>query len=105
MQFVSENPKYISFFNRVFISDEFFFQTLLLNSPFKQAAVNEDLRFADWENPNPIVPATLLEADFERLQNTHHLFARKFDAARDSAVLDLIDKKILNSEAARMPHA
>ncbi len=104
VQFLDTHPKYIHFFNHVFISDEFFFQTLLLNSPFKQAAVNDDLRFADWENHNPTVPAILLEADFERLQGTHHLFARKFDAARDAAILDLIDEKILNLEDARTLH-
>jgi Core-2/I-Branching enzyme len=101
LEFLEQHPRYIQFFDHVFISDEFFFQTLLMNSPFKQAAVNDDLRFADWENPNPGIPATLLEADFERLQNTHHLFARKFDAARDSAILDLIDEKLLNLNPAK----
>ncbi|MBF2050660.1 MAG: hypothetical protein IGS54_25410 [Elainella sp. C42_A2020_010] len=95
IEFLDQHPRYTNFFDHVFISDEFFFQCILLNSPFKHAAVNDDLRFADWENPNPTVPATLLTADFERLRNTHHLFARKFDAKRDSAILDLIDQKIL----------
>jgi hypothetical protein len=97
IQFLDSHPRYTWFFDHVFISDEFFFQTLLMNSPFKYTAVNDDLRFADWENPNPTVPATLLEADFDRLRNTHHLFARKFDTKRDSAILDLIDEKILHA--------
>jgi hypothetical protein len=97
INFLDTHPRYTRFFDHVFISDEFFFQTLLLNSPFKNAAFNDDLRFADWENRNPTVPAILLEADFDRLQTTHHLFARKFDAKRDSVILDLIDKKLLNS--------
>jgi hypothetical protein len=99
IHFLDTHPKYIRFFDHIFISDEFFFQTLLLNSPFKQAAVNDDLRFADWDNHNPTVPAILMESDFERLQSTHHLFARKFDTARDSAILDLIDEKILSPKS------
>lgn len=95
VNFLEEQPRYTRFFDNVYISDEFFFQTLLLNSPFKDKAVNDDLRFADWDNPDFGVPAIFLTSDFERLQNTHHPFARKFDISRDSRILDLIDEKIL----------
>jgi hypothetical protein len=58
--------------------------------------INDDLRYLDWENPNPNVPATLLKNDFDKLATSSKLFARKFDMARDLEILDLLDQKLLD---------
>jgi hypothetical protein len=94
--FLASHKRYSRFFNQVLISDEFFFQTLLLNSPFKENAVDDDLRYTDWENPNPFPPAILTADYIDRLQEAPHLFARKFDVDRDDEILDLIDDRILS---------
>lgn len=62
---------------------------------FKNCIVNDDLKYIDWENPNPTPPAILGKSDFHRLVNSPKLFARKFDITRDAEILDLIDQQIL----------
>lgn len=93
--FVRSHPAFVKFFNHVYIPDELFFQSLLLNSPLRYTVVNNDLRFVDWDNPNPNVPATLNVDYFEQLRQSECLFARKFDANQDSQILDLIDQQLL----------
>lgn len=93
--FTQQNPKFVNYFKYTFIPDELFFQTIVLNSPFQANVTNDDLRYVDWDNPNPNVPATLLKDDFEKLTSSSKLFARKFDMSRDREILNLIDQQIL----------
>lgn len=93
--FIEQNPTFVNYFKYTFIPDELFFQTIVLNSPFKDHVINDDLRYVDWDNPNPNAPATLLKKDFETLTFSSKLFARKFDMTRDVEILDLIDQQIL----------
>ena len=89
------NKSFVNFFRYVDGPDEMFFQTLLLSSPLKDRIVNDNLFFIDWENPNPTRPRVFEKCDFERLVNSPKLFARKFDATRDSEILDLLEQKVL----------
>lgn len=98
--FVENNHKYVSFMTNTFLSDEVFFQTLLLNSPLRSTVVNSNLRYIDWENANPTPPAVLMVEDFASLRQTPDLFARKFDIDRDPEIFDLIDQQLLAESAA-----
>lgn len=93
--FMQTNKSFVNFFRYVDGPDEMFFQTLLLSSPLKDRIVNDNLFFIDWENPNPTRPRVFEKCDFERLVNSPKLFARKFDATRDSEILDLLEQKVL----------
>lgn len=92
---VAKKTGLVNYFKYTFIPDELFFQTIVLNSPFKDNAINDDLRYLDWDNPNPNVPATLLKDDFAKLKASSKLFARKFDMKRDQEILNVIDQQIL----------
>lgn len=95
-QFIQTNPRVIRFFQNTFIPDELFFQTIVLNSPFKEKVINNTLRYVDFTRANPTPPAVLMKDDFEFLSTgTDALFARKFDSTRDQEILDLIDQAIL----------
>lgn len=96
--FVAANPQVVRFFERVFAPDESLFQTILLNSPFADRLVNDDLRHVDWSGPDP-PPRILTSADFDALIASGDLFARKFDITRDAEILDLIDLAIARREA------
>jgi len=92
--YVDHNPAFVTFFRNVFIPDELFFQTLLLNSPLKPGIVNDSLRHIDWsEKKNN--PAILKEGDFKALCSSPKLFGRKFDPSVDRHILDMIDKHLL----------
>jgi len=95
--FVKQNPKFVKRFNYTSCSDEIFFQTLILNSPFKDKVVNDNMRYIDWAD-NVYHPRNLEKNDFEKIRQSEKLFARKFDASKDSDILDMIDEMILLSK-------
>jgi hypothetical protein len=91
--FLSANPWYARFFEHVHIPDELFFQTILLNSAVAERCVNFRLHHTEWSRVP--APAILMVEDFPQLVASPCLFARKFDPAVDSRVLDLIDDQLL----------
>jgi hypothetical protein len=46
--YVRDHPEFASVFRRVFIPDELFFQTILVNSELRNRIVNDDLRYIRW---------------------------------------------------------
>ena len=93
-EFVRSRPALVNFFKHVDVPDELFYQTVILNSPFKHGVVNDNLRFIDWGLGDRTHPAILTREKFSDLAGSKHLFARKFDETQDAAVLDLIDESI-----------
>lgn len=91
---VEEDPKLKHFFSLCWASDEFVFQTILLNSKFKDKVVNNNYRYIDW-SAGGASPKTLEKSDFGKIAESAMLFARKFDAAVHPEILDLIDKNLL----------
>ena len=90
--FLRENPDYVRFFEHVFVPDELFFQTIIMNSQLRDTVENDDLRYLDWSRePAPVV-FTL--ADLPVLLESGQLFARKFDGTVDSEVLDALDRHL-----------
>jgi hypothetical protein len=94
-EFVSSHPEFVRFFRYVDVPDEIFFQTIIMNSPLRRAVVNDNLRYIDWKDPDAGSPSVLTRADLPSLATSTKLFARKFDATVDSAVLDVIDRELL----------
>ncbi len=81
------------FFKMTFCVDELIFQTILLNSPFKDSIVNEHLRVIKFIK-GTYRPRTLLISDAEMLLNSEKLFARKFVMEEDTAILDYLDSQV-----------
>jgi hypothetical protein len=92
-RFVAGRPDVVSFFRRVDIPDEVFFQTILMSSELAESIVNDNLRYIDWTRGHR--PAILGTDDLEALRTSPKLFARKFDVQQDEEVLDLIDRHLL----------
>lgn len=96
--------KKIEWINRVygkyvFIPDESYIQTLLMNSKFKNTLYKKTnnmtdegaMRYIDWGRMESVTsPRTWREEDYERLMNSEMLFARKFDPKVDRKIIDLI---------------
>lgn len=79
------------FFRHAFVSDELFFQTVLMNSPWRGAIKDGPMCYTSWSG-NARSPKTLGQQDLEALMRTPHFFARKFDGDIDSGVLDQLDR-------------
>lgn len=90
--FLAENPEYVRFFEHVFVPDELFFQTIVMNSELRDTVENDDLRYLDWSREP--APAVLTRQDLPALLEAPQLFARKFDETVDAAVLDALDRHI-----------
>jgi hypothetical protein len=90
---LATNHKLRRYFTFTWGSDEFVFQTLLYNSPFKSQMVNNNLRYIDW-SAGGASPKTFSMADAPALLETDKLFARKFNEATDVEILNTIDAAI-----------
>ena len=88
--FLSENPQYVRFFEHVFVPDESFFQTIIMNSELRDTVENDDLRYLDWSREP--APAVLTRDDLPTLVAAPQLFARKFDETVDTEILDALDR-------------
>lgn len=76
--------------------DEILFQSLLLNSKFKNNIKNDNLRYIDWSdhinalnNGNPNI---LKVKDFDNIIKSGKYIARKFDSNIDEEILDMLDE-------------
>lgn len=74
-----QDKKIFNRFKYTFCSEEFYFQTVLMNSSFKSKICTDNLRFIDWSNRNGNNPSVLDETDFENLCLSNSFFARRFE--------------------------
>ncbi|CUP47309.1 Core-2/I-Branching enzyme [Clostridium baratii] len=90
-KYLDENGDYIEAFQNSFCSDEVFFQTIVMNSKFRNNVyrINENvddnlmsLRYIDWKS-GPEYPKVLSENDFEKIKNTECIIGRKFNSELD----------------------
>lgn len=94
VKFVEEHPQLERFFLFTWGSDEFVFQTILMNSPYKDELVNNHYRYIDW-SAGGAHPKVLDITDIDRLKASNDLFARKVSADKSGKLLDALDKIIL----------
>jgi len=114
LKFKQENPRFYRFCKHVDCPDEFFFQSILWNSVFKEA-VSHSLTFKSWKpgscSPQNIDVTVLpqlrarpvIDADNNNCPNPKQevLFARKFPMGSD-VMLDQIDALIARKETAEL---
>jgi hypothetical protein len=79
-----------NFFMFTWAPDEFIFQTLLFNSPFKTQLINNNLRYIEWPE-GAASPRTLTLIDFNDLVESGKFFARKVNRNESAALLDHLD--------------
>lgn len=97
-KYALDNEKFI---DKTFVStkapDELVFQTLAMNSPFKErlydqeSLTNGSQRYIDWKRGKPY---TFKAEDFDELINSNCMFARKFDDKTDGEIIRKIIEKI-----------
>ncbi|MGP0584719.1 beta-1,6-N-acetylglucosaminyltransferase [Paenibacillus timonensis] len=81
------------YYRYTFIPDEAFFQTLLLNSEFKDTHINKNYRYFQMERSEEVFlrPVIITSSDWQALFKSEALFARKFDDSVDSQILSMIE--------------
>lgn len=92
LNYLKDHPKYIKDYKYTICSDEHFFQTLILNSPYKETVIPKTLREIQWDGgPNPKIYRV---EDYQLLCNSTALFARKFDSSIDNEIIEKMYKKV-----------
>jgi hypothetical protein len=91
--FLNKNRDYEKFFKTTFISDEIFFQTILLNSKYNKEIINNNLRLIDWNGPIDF-PKIFTSKDLVEIKRSKAIFARKFDISRDKNILKMIKNNV-----------
>lgn len=93
VDFMKNNPRLERFMQYTWGSDEFIIATIIMNSPFKDNVINNNLRFISWESGRPN-PRILTDNDFELIKQSDKFYARKFDNRVNVEILDLLDEFI-----------
>ncbi|HMG08736.1 MAG TPA: beta-1,6-N-acetylglucosaminyltransferase [Mucilaginibacter sp.] len=95
--YLDDHQEYLyEYFNYVLLADEILLQSIMLNSPFKNNIVNNNLRYIDWHS-GPEYPKLLTIADNKEMHKSDCLFARKFDSATDNEIINLLERKLQGS--------
>lgn len=82
-EYLKNNKNFFEAFKYTKCGDEEFFQTLIMDTPFKEKiytkkGINSNLRYIDWET-GPEYPKVLNEKDYEKILKSECLFGRKFN--------------------------
>lgn len=82
--YIKDNYNFMRALKKCYIPEELFFQTILYNSPMKERIAYNCLRYSVWEYKNGSIPGYLDEEDFEKINKSDYIFARKvnFDVSK-----------------------
>jgi len=92
--FSLKNKAFLNRFKYTFCSEEFYFQTILLNSDLKDTISQNTLRFINWKKNHWKKPSILIQDDFAELVKSEAFFARKFEYPDSLEILDSIEKRL-----------
>lgn len=92
--YMQANPAFAKMFENSFCAEEIFFQTIVMNSPFKGNVINNHLRYINWEYKNGSMPAILDDDDFDAIIKSDAIFARKFDSPVSDHLFEKINSYI-----------
>lgn len=84
---VEREPGLARFFRKVACPDEMFFQTLVMNSPFRERVLGKNFRYVQWPENGARNPKVLEEGDFDRIAASGAHFCRKLDSRTSAALL------------------
>src|SRR3972149_6111059 len=98
-EFVCYSPeieRFKRFYQRTFIPDEGFFQTVIMNTNYKGTIVNDDKRTIDWVPMGTIKlgPRDFTSKDADFLLASQDLFARKFDETVDAGIFSILESNL-----------
>ncbi len=97
VDYTKANPQFLKRFDFCFGATEIYFQTILMNSHFKENVINKNLRYIDYQPRNNCSPAFLDETDYEKLLVSDALFARKLRYPTSEKLISLVEENIINT--------
>ena len=98
LNYIESNPQSLEDLKHCIIPEEFFFQTIIMNSKYKSNVIPTTLRYVDWTYRNGNRPAILDETDFIKFKGSNFLFVRKVETGISDELIKLIDENLLKEE-------
>lgn len=77
-EYAEKHPMLRFFFRNTFCSDELFFQTCIMRTPYGASVVNDNRRFLKWPTDEAQSPIDIQPEHWAEVWNSGALFARKF---------------------------
>lgn len=93
LNYLGQNKKYLKSLKYTFIGEEFFFQNIIINSPFKGDIVENHLIYDVWKGTNGS-PEQLTEEDFRDIITSDKMFCRKVGRSGVS-LMDKLEEYVL----------
>lgn len=88
VDYTSAHPRLLRRLKYAFIPEEFYFQTVIMSSPFAENVVDDNLRYIDWNERNGNCPAVLDMTDAGAIRESPALFARKVESPVSDELLN-----------------
>jgi hypothetical protein len=98
VNYTATEPHLLRKLRFTFVPDEYYFQTVIMNSPFREQVMNDNLRYIIWESRNGNLPANLDESDLEPIKNGNYLFARKIVYPVSKTLVERLNSRIANQK-------
>lgn len=95
VNYIEDNPQFSEDLKHCILPEEFFFQTIIMNSKYKSNVVPTHLRYVDWSYRNGNSPAVLDETDFTKFKDSNNIFIRKVATGMSDELITLIDQNLL----------
>jgi hypothetical protein len=102
LQFVDEHPEYERHYRYVWAPDEFFFQSIVENSPFRDEAPplipyqgRGMWRTANFHVVHPSLSKIYTHGDYEHLLQSDRCFVRKVTSAQSAELLNRLDERLM----------
>ncbi|MEH2175584.1 beta-1,6-N-acetylglucosaminyltransferase [Nostoc sp.] len=96
-EYTHNNKTLVDYYKKTCVPDESFIQTVLVNNKSLKLC-NNSKRYIDFSNDcRDGHPRTLTTEDYPKIIQQDVHFARKFDAVKDSKVLDMLDVIVLQA--------
>jgi Core-2/I-Branching enzyme len=94
-----KEPRLLKRLKHTFCAEEIYLQTVVMNSPFSQRVLSNNLRFIVWEEGHGSSPGILDEGYLPAIEKSDAFFARKFDSPVSQRLLrDLKERYAETSE-------
>ncbi|WP_299431495.1 beta-1,6-N-acetylglucosaminyltransferase [uncultured Aquimarina sp.] len=98
-EFIYHSPevkKIENFYHKLLIAEESFFQTVLMNTSFKETIINDNKRVVIYiaDGDTKFKPKTLTDSDIDLLIEGDNLFVGKFDERIDESILNILEKAL-----------
>lgn len=98
IEYVATHEDFWNDLYRCQVPEEFFFQTLFMNSSkWADRVTDRELRYMDWSRGDGASPCYLLPEDYEKVMESGCVFARKFHPESSKELRDRIRKEVHES--------